>query len=280
MTHTFSWHEVYQRLQAAPPGKLWGIPRGGQIVAGLTGRAVDTAEEADCIVDDIVDSGATQATYQVQYPKKPFWALHVKTPGDPWVVFPWEQTSTLADIASTVTRQLEFLGEDPCREGLRDTPRRVIAALQELTVGYKEDVSKHLRVTFAEPCDQLIVVRDIPFFSLCEHHLLPFYGTVSVGYIPQDNRVVGLSKIPRLVRAITRRLQTQERVVHQIAHAIEDALSPLGVGVVARGFHTCMAMRGIESQGHMLTSCLLGALRTTARGEFFALCHGKSTQLS
>jgi GTP cyclohydrolase I len=264
-----TWDEVYRRLESAPPGKLYGIPRGGAIVAGLLHRAVPSADEADVIVDDIVDSGATRTRYATL--GKPFWALYEKQASDGWVVFPWEAPDPTADIATTVTRQLEFLGEDPTREGLRETPARVIHCLQELTRGYHEDPTRLLGTVFTEACDQLIIIRDIPFFSLCEHHLLPFHGTVSVGYLPHQHRVVGLSKIPRVVQCFARRLQVQERLTQQIAQTLHDVLKPLGVGVLMRAEHLCMRMRGVESRGLLVTSCLLGALRDHARAEFLAL---------
>jgi GTP cyclohydrolase I len=261
-----TWDDVYARLESAPAGKLYGIPRGGAIVAGLLRRVVASPDEADVIVDDIVDSGATRARYATF--GKPFWALYEKQASDGWVVFPWEEADPRDDISSTVTRQLEFLGENPTRAGLRETPRRVITALQELTGGYHEDPQAILGTVFIEPCDQLVVVRDIPFYSLCEHHLMPFYGHISVGYIPHQNRVVGLSKIPRLVQCFARRLQVQERLTQQIAQTIHEVLQPLGVGVFVHGQHLCMQMRGIHTSGIMVTNCLLGVLRSQARQEF------------
>lgn len=266
-----SWADVYTRLHAAPPGKLWGIPRGGQIVAGLTGRAVDTPAEADVIVDDICDSGATMQRYQSL--EKPVWALVTKQPGDGWVRFPWEDHDPTADLADTVRRQLEWVGEDPGREGLRETPTRVIRTLGELTAGYGQDPAEVLTVTFEAAYDQMVLVRDIPFFSLCEHHLLPFHGVVSIAYIPDGGRVVGLSKLPRLVHCFARRLQLQERLTEQIATTLDHVVRPLGVGVMVTGEHLCMRMRGIQSTGQMRTSALRGVLlhKPEARMEFLSL---------
>jgi GTP cyclohydrolase IA len=269
---TLSWSDVYTRLQAAPPGRLWGVPRGGQIVAGLTGRAVDDQGAADVIVDDVCDSGATRDRYQALY-GKPFWALVTKHPGDGWVRFPWEATDPTADLADTVTRQLTWIGEDPTREGLRDTPQRVLRALGELTTGYQQDPAAILQVLFHADCDQMVVVRDIPYYSLCEHHLLPFHGQVTIGYIPAGGRVVGLSKLPRLVHCFARRLQVQERLTTQIADALQTIVRPVGVGVAVTGSHSCMQMRGIRSSGVMLTSALRGAFldQPEARAEFLQL---------
>lgn len=154
----------------------------------------------------------------------------------------------------------------------RETPRRMLRALRELTEGYNTDITKLLK-TFPSPKDPGIVsVADITFASLCEHHVLPFTGTVSVAYIPGD-RVVGLSKIPRLVRAITRRLQLQERIGQEIADALVTGLTPVGVMVVVKARHTCMGLRGIESPGEMRTSCVRGVFAddAPARAEAMAL---------
>jgi len=265
----YSWEMVYAKLKEAPAGKLFGVPRGGAIVAGLTGRAVDSVEAADWIVDDIVDSGVTKARYQ----QKPFWALHAKQPGEGWITFPWEDTDPTADLADTVRRQLEFIGEDPARDGLLDTPARVIKALTEMTAGMREDPATILGTTFDVPFDELVMLRDVPFSSLCEHHMLPFTGHVTVGYLP-GSRVVGISKIARLVSCRSMRLQVQERMTHQIAEDLMEHLKPRGVGVIVSASHQCMACRGVRMQGTtMVTSSMLGEFRDSAqlRSEFLAL---------
>ena len=165
---------------------------------------------------------------------------------------------------------LRAVGEDPDREGLRETPRRVAAAWAELLAGY----GPAPRITvFSDPSDELIVVRAIEVISLCEHHVLPFVGTATVGYIPAG-RIIGLSKIPRLVQHYSRRLQVQERLTAQIAAALQDAVTPLGVGVVIRAKHLCTQARGIRANGtETITSAMLGVLRSKpeARAEFLAL---------
>lgn len=168
---------------------------------------------------------------------------------------------------------LTLLGEDPERDGLRDTPERVIRALVEMTAGRDQEPKQILETTFDEPCDEIVLVTGIRFTSLCEHHLLPFVGTADVGYLP-DRRVVGLSKLPRLVECFARRLQVQERMTRQIAEAIQEHLRPLGVAVVVRAHHSCMGCRGVRQQdARMVTSAMLGAFRTeaAARAEFFQL---------
>jgi GTP cyclohydrolase I len=167
---------------------------------------------------------------------------------------------------------LGYLGEDASREGLRDTPARVVRAFEEMTCGYRENPETILATRFKENYDELVVVSEIPFWSLCEHHLMPFSGVAKVGYLP-NGRVVGLSKIPRLVRCFARRLQVQERLTQEIALAMHHHLKPRGVGVVIRATHLCMVARGVGSRGEMTTSCLLGAVRKSARtrSEFLAL---------
>jgi GTP cyclohydrolase I len=161
---------------------------------------------------------------------------------------------------------LSALGEDPSREGLRDTPKRVERALQFLTGGHKEDVDAVLNnALFTVDYNEMVIVRDIDFYSLCEHHMLPFFGKCHVAYIP-NGKVVGLSKIPRLVDIFARRLQVQERLTNQIANTLLDKINPLGVGVVTEATHLCMAMRGVEKQNSVaVTSAMLGSFRSDAR---------------
>jgi GTP cyclohydrolase I len=165
-----------------------------------------------------------------------------------------------------IRRLLAGLGEDPDREGLVDTPRRVELSLKFLTSGYQADVDKVLNnAFFSVDYSEMVIVKDIDFFSLCEHHLLPFFGKCHVAYIP-SNRVIGLSKIPRLVDVFSRRLQVQERLTNQIAQTIDEKIAPLGVAVVMEATHLCMAMRGVEKQrSYAVTSAMLGAFRNSSR---------------
>jgi GTP cyclohydrolase I len=161
---------------------------------------------------------------------------------------------------------LEEIGEDPEREGLVKTPRRAADAMRFLTRGYHQDVHAVLNgAIFEEPYDDMIIVKDIEFYSMCEHHLLPFFGRCHVGYLP-NGRIIGVSKIARVVEMFSRRLQVQERLTHQIAHALHEALNPRGVGVVMEARHLCMMIRGIEKQNSkMITSDVLGLFRSDAR---------------
>jgi GTP cyclohydrolase I len=165
-----------------------------------------------------------------------------------------------------ITRLLIELGEDPGREGLIRTPKRVEKALTFLTSGYQADVDEVLNgALFSVDYSEMVIVRDIDFYSLCEHHLLPFFGKCHVAYIP-NGRVIGLSKIPRLVDIFARRLQLQERMTNEIAETIRTKINPLGVAVVCEGTHLCMAMRGVEKQNsYTITSAMLGAFRDQAR---------------
>jgi GTP cyclohydrolase IA len=165
-----------------------------------------------------------------------------------------------------IRQLLAELGEDPSREGLRDTPKRVEKALAFLTSGYLADVDATLNnALFSVDYNEMVIVRDIDFYSLCEHHLLPFFGKCHVAYIPQG-RVLGLSKIPRLVDIFARRLQIQERLTNQIAETLREKVDPLGVAVVMEATHLCMAMRGVEKQNSVATtSAMLGVFREDAR---------------
>jgi GTP cyclohydrolase I len=173
-----------------------------------------------------------------------------------------------------VRELLGLLGEDTEREGLLKTPKRVMHSLKFLTQGYRHDIKKILNnAIFHEAYDEMVVIKDIEVFSLCEHHLLPFYGKAHVAYIP-NGKIIGLSKIPRVVDTFAKRLQVQERLTSQIADCLMQALEPRGVGVVIEAFHLCMAMRGVEKQrAYTITSSMLGSFRSSdrVRQEFLSL---------
>ncbi len=182
-------------------------------------------------------------------------------------------------IAELMRKILAQLGDDEARDGLRGTPQRFEKALRFLTSGYAQDVKKVLNgAMFDVAYDEMVLVRGIELFSLCEHHLLPFFGVCHVGYLP-DKKVVGLSKIPRLVNMFARRLQVQERLTNQIAQALMEHLQPRGVGVIIEARHLCMAMRGVEKQhSQTVTSAMLGEFRENqrAREEFLTLARPRS----
>jgi GTP cyclohydrolase I len=181
-----------------------------------------------------------------------------------------------AEFEALVRRQLELLGEDPDRDGLQKTPERVAKALTWLTRGNDVDVRAVVGdAVFEETHESMVMVRDIELYSMCEHHMLPFFGKAHIAYIP-DGRIVGLSKLPRIVEAFARRLQVQERLTEQVAQAIEDVLRPRGVGVVIEAVHLCMMMRGVEKQNSKtITSALRGQFRDCpmTRDEFLRLAH-------
>jgi GTP cyclohydrolase IA len=183
-------------------------------------------------------------------------------------------------IADLMRKVIALIGEDPNREGLRKTPERFEKALKFVTSGYHQNVESILNgATFSVHYDEMVVVKDIEFFSLCEHHLLPFFGKAHVAYLP-SKRVLGLSKIARLVNMFARRLQIQERMTYQIAQSIEEKISPEGVGVIIEARHLCMQMRGVEKQhGQAVTSAMLGSFRHNkqTRDEFLSLVRSKKS---
>jgi GTP cyclohydrolase I len=185
------------------------------------------------------------------------------------------------EFAAMVRRMLEHLGEDPDREGLLRTPARVEASLRWLTRGYHQSVDDIVRgAVFDEPHESMVMVRDIELYSMCEHHMLPFFGRAHVAYLP-NGRIVGLSKIPRVVDIFARRLQVQERLTDEVADALMDVLAPHGVGVVIEAYHLCMMMRGVEKQNSKtVTSALRGSfLDGSTRDEFLRLVHGGFAQV-
>jgi GTP cyclohydrolase I len=182
-------------------------------------------------------------------------------------------------IAPLISGVLEAIGEDPKRDGLLRTPERVEKALRFLTSGYTQDVSKAVNgAIYGVKYDEMVIVKDIEFFSMCEHHMLPFYGKIHIAYLAR-NKVIGLSKLPRIVDIFARRLQIQERLTQQIAECIQEMLDPMGVGVIAEAQHFCMMMRGVQKQhSGTVTSAMLGAFRENkeTRDEFLALVKGKN----
>ncbi len=188
-------------------------------------------------------------------------------------------SATQVEFEGLIRRQLEMLGEDPARDGLLKTPSRVAKSMAWLTRGYDLDARQVIGdALFEENHENMVMVRDIEMYSMCEHHMLPFFGKVHVAYIP-NGKIVGLSKLPRVVEVFARRLQVQERLGEQIANALEDVLQPKGVGVVIEAVHLCMMMRGVEKQSsRTITSSLRGLFRddSKTRSEFLRLAHGPS----
>lgn len=263
---------------------VYGIPKGGVPVALELSRhlgmdVLDSPKKRCLIVDDIADSGKTLKRHKGFDSAVLFVKPHCKVrptfaavSTEDWIQFPWESTEAPGEDA--VTRVLEVIGEDPTREGLLDTPKRVLKSYGTLFGGYKQNPKDVLKTTFeGEGYDQIVLLDNIEFFSTCEHHMLPFYGKAHVAYIPRK-RVVGLSKLARLVECFSRRLQIQERMTSQIAAALNEALEPQGVGVVLQAKHFCMVARGVQKQNAvMTTSSLIGLFKTDSkcRAEFLNL---------
>lgn len=196
----------------------------------------------------------------------------VPCPPDGWYAVNGRQYPFNTEVEAAVRVLLGWVGVNPDEEGLKDTPKRVAKAFLEMTEGYRQDPKEILGRVFEDSYDEVVILKDIPFTSLCEHHLLVFSGTADVGYIP--GKVVGLSKLARLVDCYAKRLQMQERMTRQIASALETHLGAQGVAVVVRGRHSCMGCRGVKKAGTtMVTSCMLGAFKDKpeARAEFLSL---------
>jgi len=261
---------------------LYGIPRGGSEAvirvhealrkwSGIQSSITTNVNEANIIIDDIVDTGNTARKY-IQRGQH-FFALF-KADGKSYVKFPWENST--GGIDDNITRVLQYIGEDPLRDGLIDTPKRIIKMYGEIFRGYSEDPAKVLGRTFRMSVDEMIIVRDIQFYSMCEHHMMPFFGKVHIAYIPTGGLVVGLSKLARVVDCFAKRLQIQERMTEQISGSIEKRLKAKGVAVIVEGQHLCMQMRGVQKQGSvMVTSSLKGSMKEErARIELLLLKNG------
>ena len=276
------WHSTRATLAVYP------VPRGGVPVAYALAQhmqieIVDNIDVADIVVDDLVDSGMTRERFQDrtkrgEMAENTFFALIDKPalaaghPYKDWIVFPWERGDEGASITDNVVRLLQYIGEDDKREGLLDTPKRVIKAWDEWTSGYAMNPAEILKTFEDGNTDEMVIERKIPFFSHCEHHMAPFFGTVDIGYIP-NGRIVGLSKMNRLVECFSRRLQVQERMGQQIAEAMMEHLDAKGVGVIVTGRHMCAMSRGVRHSGcDMVTSAMRGCFMDgLPRQEFLAL---------
>lgn len=275
-------------LALAGVRRIYPIPRGGVPVAYALKalnpnlEIVSKPEDAEGFVDDIIDSGETMRRYCDNHPGKPFFALIDKADKqDPfcmtWVVFPWEETAE-ASITDNIKRLLQYVGEDPERGGLLETPERVAKAWKYWCGGYSIDPANLLK-TFedgAENCDEM-VVRVVPFYSHCEHHMAAIIGHAVVAYIP-NKKIVGLSKIDRVVDAFARRLQVQERLTNQIVDAIDQHLEPKGVAVWINARHLCVESRGVRNQNSATdTLALRGVFKEDprTRAEFLAVARSK-----
>lgn len=278
---------TYANQQAISVLRAYPVPRGGVPVAYALNNLVpmllvENPAEADVFIDDLIDSGSTCERYCDEHPGVPFFALLDKRTDeqfkDQWIVFPWEVTDDGADASGNdiIVRLLQLVGENADREGLLETPARVVKAWRHWCSGYGKDPAKLLKVfeDGGETYDQMVLVKDIPIYSHCEHHLAAIIGTASIAYIP-NGKIVGLSKLSRLADMFARRLQVQERLTDQIADALFKNLEPKGVGVLIKARHLCMESRGICQQGHhTVTTALRGVIKDEpeTRAEFLRLC--------
>lgn len=282
---------VVQTWNLPEAGQIYGVPTGGSIIAvlfqaerrdrGKPTRLVDTLEGTTgrdlLVIDDVCDSGNTLSPFRTRGVVTCAVFVREKSQGcvdysaettDAWIHFPYEHEFVGREIA---TRVLQLIGDDPSREGLRETPERLLRTWREIFIGYQNNEPKI--TTFTSPADQMVTLRGIDFVSFCEHHVLPFYGVAHVGYLP-DGKVLGLSKLARLVEYRSRRLQIQERLTNEIADAVQTAVAPKGIGVVLEATHMCMVARGVKKDNCVMsTSVLRGAIRDeqAAREEFFIL---------
>jgi len=278
---SLTWNDIYDRvskLQFSKGDKVWGIPRGGSIVAGIAHLQLgvpiaDSPESATIALDDIIDSGATAAGVRQEYGLKTMVLVNKAREGlDEWIHFPWEEPPE-QDIGESVRRIIEYIGDDPNRNGIIDTPSRVVKSWSTLFGGYGQDVSSLLR-WFDDDTDEMIISKNIQFYSTCEHHMLPFFGTVVVGYIPRG-KVLGISKLSRIVRSYASRMQIQERLTREIGELIEPHVKGVGVHIEAQ--HLCMMARGVEQQDStMVTNYLTGPFKhlPETRAEFLGVVNG------
>lgn len=265
--------------QIGVPMQIYGVPRGGihvaQLLMSYGSNAFEIVESpalADVFVDDLVDSGATRAQCLKEF-NVGFYTLITGNEKDVWYSFPWERMKGEQGPEENVRRVLEYIGEDPNREGLLETPSRVVRSWGELFSGYKTDPATILKSFADGACDEMVVLRDVEFYSFCEHHMLPFFGKAHIGYLP-NGRVVGISKLARLLDVYTRRLQIQERIGQQITDAIMEQLGAKGAGCILEAKHHCMTCRGVGKQNSvMMTSSLRGVFKDSAlpRAEFLKM---------
>ena len=266
MEYIVTWEEIKARVSKFDKAlKYYGIPRGGMYISAML-NPVNTPEEADILIDDLIDSGKTKEDYKIY--NKPFIGLFNKQEEenikDKWLVFPWELKEE--PVENNFIRILQYLGEDTTREGLKETPKRYIKFLKEFLE------PKEIKFTSfdAEGTDEMIIQTNIPFYSLCEHHIAPFFGVASVAYVP-EKRIIGLSKLARCVDLYANRFQNQERITTQIAERLQKELTPKGVAVSLKAQHLCMNMRGVKKHDTWtITNKLIGIFKTdgTARSEF------------
>lgn len=256
------------------PVYSFGIPRGGVYVSLMLDEydihPVKKPHLADVFVDDIVHTEKTKTHWQEKYPGKPFYSLYTAEQGQ-WLVFPWEQMQDETGPTENVRRIITYIGDDFDREGLKETPDRVVKSWNTLYGGYNVDPKSVLKVFEEDSSDEMVVLKNIEFYSTCEHHMLPFFGKAHIAYIP-DKKVVGISKLARVLETFARRLQIQERLCQQVTALLDCELKPKGSACILEAQHFCMTSRGVQKQNSiMTTSSLSGVFKTDprARAELF-----------
>jgi GTP cyclohydrolase I len=300
---TLTWNDIYGIVErcwdnkykglAMPEGqsvKIYGIPRGGIYVA-LAFKArlqelvdiVESPEDADIFVDDIRDSGKTAETYKEKFGTSTLALYDAQQSKSDyeylrrnWIVFPWEEQQLETGPKENIRRIIEFIGDDPNREGLIETPDRVLRSYKKIFGGYGQRVEDVLKVFEEDSSDEMVLLKNIEFYSTCEHHMIPFHGKAHIAYIP-DGKVIGISKLARILEVFARRLQIQDRLCAQITSALMEHLQPRGAACIMEAQHFCMTSRGVEKQHSvMTTSSLQGVFKTMpdARAELLNLIKG------
>lgn len=262
--------------------RIYPVPNGGIFAALLVQQFLPNSHitenpfEANIVIDDLIDSGETRS----RFPGYPFYALYNKKREgiiNEWISFPWERMSSDNNaVEDNITRILQYIGEDPTREGLLDTPKRVVKSYEELFSGYKESPAELLTTFEDDGYDEIVMLKSVEFASCCEHHMLPFIGEAAIAYIP-NGRVVGISKLVRVFEIFCRRLQIQERLCQQVTQALDEYLKPRGSACVIQASHNCMVCRGVKKQHSiMVTSSLTGVFKKdqAARQELMNLIKG------
>ena len=256
---------------------VYGVPKGGMIAAGFTAGVTTThlPNMATVILDDIEDSGSTRKEYEKNYPHAEFISVYDRKNFDNWVVFPWEADHPAGEesVEDNIIRVLEYIGEDPKREGLQETPKRVVKSWKELYAGYSQKAEDFLTVFESDGYDQIVLLDNIELYSMCEHHMLPFHGVAHVAYIP-DGKIVGISKLARIVDMYSKRLQNQERITQQVTEALMTHLKPKGAACIIEAKHMCMCARGAGKQNSVMkTSSMKGAFfdNPEARAELMSM---------
>jgi len=299
-SHQACWvaHKIRHFMSKNLPGqkevRLYGIPRGGVLAALLVQQELITKfqyqavmrtdiADADVIIDDIIDTGRTRQRIQDMGYRDTFYVALIdktikkKAPDDNWYQFPWEVTADgkIQGPEDNIVRLLEYIGEDPLREGLAETPTRVVRSFEKLYGGYRQEPASILKTFEDGACDEMVILKNVEFYSTCEHHMLPFCGKAHIAYIP-NGKVIGVSKLARLLEIYARRLQIQERICQQVTDALEQHLEPKGAACILEAQHFCMTSRGVEKQNSvMTTSSLVGEFKNAeARGELLDMIKG------